>query len=91
MEITARNNLATAMTENVDRLAAAAELGDNAVVGGAAATGARAVLADALATKTQIDAQQAFHDARSKWAADNLKPVAASYNAAVGMRDGLIA
>jgi hypothetical protein len=65
------------------------ELGDNAVAAGTPgqdsgpATGARAVLAAALATKESVEAQQAFHDAREDWASDNLMPVQMIYDGLV--------
>lgn len=58
------------------------ELGDAA--GASPATGARAVLAAATATKESVEAQQAFHDAREDWASDNLLPVQMIYD---GMLD----
>jgi len=50
------------------------------------ATGARAVLAAALETKTSIEAQQAFHTSRQTWADDNLAPEATVYNALVAAK-----
>jgi hypothetical protein len=96
-EITARNNLADAMAAQTARDVATQQLGeaaefDNATppVETSAATGARAVLAAALATKESVDAQQEFHNARAAWAADNLRPVAEEYNSEVAKRDMLL-
>lgn len=81
LEFEARAAVDKAKKEHAARLAAARDLGVEykaAVAGGAAevkATGARAVLDAAAATKKSVDAQQAFHDARADWAADNLLPV----------------
>lgn len=46
-----------------------------ATADGAAATGARAVYLAAKDTKANVDAQQAFHDARAEWAADAFTPI----------------
>lgn len=81
MEIDARNNLQAAMDAEAARVAAAQELGTDAVaaVGNTPAvdaTGARAVLAAALVTKESVEAQQEFHDARVHWAEDSRAPKA---------------
>jgi hypothetical protein len=84
-ESAAKTAYDAAVAAQAVRVAATAELGDLAVaanasavppVVAAAATGARAVLDAAAATKASVEAQQAFHDARADWAADNLAPVA---------------
>jgi hypothetical protein len=46
-----------------------------ATVDGTPATGARAVYLAAKDTKANVDAQQAFHDARAQWAADAFTPI----------------
>jgi hypothetical protein len=46
-----------------------------ATVDGTPATGARAVYLAAKDTKANVDAQQAFHDARAAWAADAFAPI----------------
>jgi hypothetical protein len=79
-EAGARADLNTAIAEQAARLVANVALGDEAVaatgiVAATAATGARAVLDAAAATKASVEAQQAFHDARADWAADNLLPL----------------
>jgi hypothetical protein len=83
-ETTARAAVDAAKAAQVIRDAATKELGTVAATSPTvvAATGARAVEAAALVTKESVEAQQAFHDARSAWAADNLEPAARVYNAA---------
>jgi len=78
-EAAAQADVDKAKAEQAARDLATEELGDNAVTGppAVAATGARAVLAAATATKNSIDEQQAFHDQRADWAADALKVPAA--------------
>lgn len=72
MEISARNALDEAVAAEAARVVATQKLGEDAVfdnstppVETSAATGARAVLAAATATKESVEAQQAFHDARA--------------------------
>ena len=96
LEAGTREAYATAVSEQAARTAAAQELGDLAVAANpsaippvAAATGARAVLDAAAATKASVEAQQAFHDARADWAADNLAPVATALAAAKAAKAGL--
>lgn len=50
------------------RVAATAELGEEAVEGGAAATGARAVLANATLALQRVQTENTFHQERLAWA-----------------------
>jgi hypothetical protein len=95
-EAAAQMALDTAVQEQMVRTAASAALGDSAVAADVAqniaavpATGARAVLAAALATKESVEAQQAFHDAREQWALDNFTPVKDLYDGLVAEQDKL--
>jgi len=78
LEIADINALAAVEAAKLAKDKAARELGvENTAATDAPsnATGAQAVLEAALATKANVQAQQAFHNARAKWAFDNLAPV----------------